>query len=153
MKRYFMGLCLAFLALTFASCSTIKSAQDAIGIVNETHITQNQLNLWKSAYDNAVYRPFLIYRYSDAAYTVPRRYCTASAPFTVASPCAKYSILAKVQPYLQTVDTAEVELQTLVTGCNTNGDQTACSGMPAAIKAFKTGVTAAKDVLQKAGVI
>ena len=143
----------AMLMLALASCSTINKVGSAISIVQGTKITQDQLDASVTLYDNLVLRPYNVYRYSDANYTVPRRYCTKSQPFTVASPCAKYSILVQVQPILKAVDEAEKNLQGIVTACNSNGDQTACTGMPAAIAAFNSAVGIAKTALTQFGVI
>lgn len=144
-------------AFALAGCaqieSTIGNAQTAISIVNGTKITQSQLDAGVAAYDTVVLRPYNIYRYSDVAYTVPRRYCTKSAPFTVAAPCAKYSILNELQPILRSVETARGNLQTAVTGCNVNQDQTACSGMPALITAFNSAVSVAKVAATQYGII
>jgi hypothetical protein len=143
----------ALMALALVSCSTINNIGSAIDVVQGVKINQNQLNAMVASYDTVVLRPYNVYRYSDANYTVPRRYCTKSEPFTVASPCAKYSILVQIQPILKAVDDAHKDLQGIVTACNSNGDQTACTGMQAAIAAFNSAVSIAKTALKQYGVI
>lgn len=147
------------LSLSLGACTTtgigtaFSNVGTAVGVVRGVKITQNQLNGMVAAYDTTVLRPYNVYRYSDAAYTVPRRYCTTSQPFTVSSPCARYSILVKLQPILKTVEDARKNLQADVTACNTSGDQTACAGMSATIAAFNSSVSIAKSALTQFGVI
>lgn len=156
MKKLLFAAMLAF-ALPLGSCAStdigkaVSNLGTAVAVIQGTQITQNQLNAAVAAYDTVVLRPYNVYRYLDAAYTVERRRCTVSEPFTVASPCAKQSVLAKIQPSLQAVEDARVDLQGAVTACAA-GDTSQCKGMKALIMVFNSAVTVVKSALAKNGV-
>lgn len=145
------ALLLVLLAISLPACSTIKNASTAIGVIQGVRITQNQLDVMKTGYDG-VLTAYNLYRYEDAAFTVPRRFCTKSGPFTIERPCAQYTVLAKIQPVLRTADQQFRKLQSDVTSCNELGDQSACSGLQGTVAGFNSSVAVAKAVLAAAGV-
>lgn len=144
------------IALALAGCAQLMTAYN---VASGVAITQNDLNGLVSAYDTTVLRPFNLYRYTNysdtlpAAQLAPRRYCTKAAPFSVSAPCADYAVLAKMQPVLAAVDSAEKTLQADVTACTQNNDQSACTGIAAAKAAFQSAVSVAQATATSLGVI
>lgn len=146
MKRLLLPLCAVAM---LAGCNTIANVYN---VVTGVSITQSQIDASMAAYDVAVGTPLAVYRYSDAAFTVPRRYCTKTRPLSINDPCANYSVLAKMQPVDKAVNNAFRDLQTKVTGCNVAHDQSACSGLPGAKVAFDNAVNIAKATAASTGV-
>ena len=150
MRALFRLAVAAFLVL-LPACSTVQNAQKAYQVVSGVRITRTQLNQAKIPYD-ALLTAFNAYRYEDAAYTIPRRYCTKSQPFTVARPCAQYSVLVKLKPAIEATEAAFKTLDAQVTACEEAGDQSACSGMAVTIKAFNAAMGAASRIAASFGI-
>lgn len=122
---------LASMALVLlAGCQTASTAINAYNYLTGITISQSQMDVAVAAYDVAVLTPYDTYRYSDAAFTVPRRYCTTAEPFALTNPCANFSILSRLQPYIAKAETARANLQACVA--------TQCSGVSALVAAFKS---------------
>ena len=153
MRRLFGLVGLLLLVGLQPACDTIKNGYAAVQIVQGVKVTQNQLDTWKAGYITAVLVPYNTYKYEDLQFTRQRRYCTKSRPFSASDPCAKYAVLAKVQPIIVEVARQTAVLQTLVTACDKLNDQSSCTGIPAAKKAFDAAVSSAKVALVQFGVI
>lgn len=130
---------IALLPLALAACQTAATAINAYNYLQGVQITQSQMDIAVAAYDVAVLTPFNSYRYSDAAFTTPRRYCTTAEPFSLQSPCANFTVLSRVQPYVAKAETARVKLQDCI--------NVQCSGMAALVAAFKAAWDSAQSTV------
>lgn len=153
MKKLLTLAVLGILSLGFAGCDTLKTISGGLKVVEGVRITQQQMDAIKATYDTTVLAPYNFYRYEDAGFTTQRRYCTKSHPFQVSDPCASYSVLAKLQPILKASNDALVNLQAKVSGCEKDGDNSACSGISGAKATFDAAVSVAKSALTSFGVI
>lgn len=126
MKKYLLGL---VVACTLAGCQQVSTAISAYNYLQGVTITQDQLDVAVAAYDVAVLTPYNTYRYSDAGFTTPRRYCTKTEPFSLDKPCASYDVLDKLRPYISKAESSRMKLQECVSSH--------CSGVQALATTFK----------------
>lgn len=154
MNKVILALVVGAITLPITACKTFDNISTAVQVVEGVKITQNQLDEWVAAYTAVVLVPYNTYKFEDyPTNKIQRRYCSKAHPFSAADPCASYRVLSTMQPILASATVAEKNLQDAVTGCNTNGDQSSCSGLSGAKKAFDSAVTLAKATAISLGVI
>lgn len=136
-----LGLALLALALPLGGCVT-DDIGTIFGAVNGVTITQGQIDAARASYIGLYLTPAAHYRcvsFNPDKTCNPRPICAADQTF-IQDQCATRAAVLKIQATTKTLSTALNGLQAQFAAGNS-------TGLPAALSALQTGITAAAGLI------